>query len=71
MTNTDLLEQKIKGSGFKTCFVMKKLDLSYQGLKNKLDGKSEFTVSEAAILKSLLNLSNEEMQSIFFATNVA
>lgn len=70
MTNVELLELKIKESGYKIAFIAKKCGLTYQGFLPKLKGTREFNQSEIAELKSLLNLTQEEAEEIFFAQKV-
>lgn len=71
MTNTELLRKKIEERGLKIYYIADKLNLSNQGLSNKFENKSEFKVSEVAILKALLDLTEDEVQEIFFAAEVA
>ena len=42
------------------------LDVDKATVYRKLSGKSEFVVSEAAILRKVLHLSDDEFNSIFF-----
>lgn len=70
MTNTDLLRKKIHDSGYKLTFIAEKCELSYQGLMNKVNGKSEFNAPEIKKLRALLKLSPEEVECIFFASDV-
>lgn len=67
MTNTKLLREKINQSGYKLAFVASQLQISYQGFLNKVNNKTEFTATEIATLKTLLNLTVEECHAIFFA----
>lgn len=67
MTNTELLREKIDKSGYKLTFVAQKLNLSYQGLLNKINNKSDFTAPEIMALKKLLDISGEDCEKIFFA----
>lgn len=67
MTDTKLLREKIEESGYKIAFVAQSCGLSYQGLLNKINNKTEFTASEIAAIRELLGLSNEESAAIFFA----
>lgn len=67
MTNTKLLREKINQSGYKLAFVASQLRISYQGFLNKVNNKTEFTATEIATLKTLLNLTVEECHAIFFA----
>lgn len=67
MTNTKLLREKIDQSGYKLRFVAEKVGVTYQGLLNKINNRSEFRANEIQILYDLLGLSEEERVSIFFA----
>lgn len=66
MTNTELLREKLEGSGYKLTFIAQRLDLSYQGFLNKINNKSDFTAPEIAMLKDMLHLSADECNAIFF-----
>ena len=66
MTDTELLREKIKQSGYKIQFIAKKLGISYQGLLNKINNKSEFRAKEIQVLHDLLNLTEDERVAIFF-----
>ena len=70
MTNVKLLRDKITQSGYKMTFLADKCGLSTFGFQLKVDGKNEFKPSEINVLKELLNLTNQEVMSIFFAENV-
>ncbi|MEY8317718.1 helix-turn-helix transcriptional regulator [Oscillospiraceae bacterium 50-58] len=70
MTNTQLLREKMEQSGYKLRFIAAKLGITYQGFLNKVENKTEFTASEIHILFDLLNMSEAERNSIFFAVNV-
>ena len=66
MTDTELLREKIKQSGYKIQFIAKTLGISYQGLLNKINNKSEFRAKEIQVLHDLLNLTEDERVAIFF-----
>lgn len=67
MTNTQLLKDAIKQSGYKKKYIAQELGLkSYQGFKNKLDGRTEFLTSEVKKLSVLLKLDTKQMGQIFF-----
>ena len=66
MTNTTLLKKKIDTSGYKVIFLAEKVGLTPQGFYKKLKDGSEWTFSQVMILKDLLHLTNEEVDSIFF-----
>lgn len=70
MTNTELLRKKIDDSGYKMAFIAEKCGLTHQGFLNKLNNKTEFTMSEACILRDILNMTSEEFEAIFFASKV-
>lgn len=59
------LKEIIERSGLKKAFIAEQLGLSYKGYLNKENGNSHFTVKQIAILKDLLQLSNNEVAEIF------
>lgn len=67
MTNTSLLREKIKKSGYKMSFIAKKLDVDPSTFSRKLNNKAEFWESEMNILSNLLKMSATEKNAIFFA----
>lgn len=70
MTNTELLRKKIDDSGYKLTYIAKQVGITYQGLMNKINNETEFKATEIQILKTLLNLTDDERDCIFFASNV-
>lgn len=66
MTNTELLRKKISEAGLKIGFVADKMHLTYSGLLNKINNRSEFKASEIITLKALLGLSTADVNAIFF-----
>ena len=50
MTNTELLREKIDQSGYKLRFIAKKIGITYQGLLNKINNRSEFRANEMIFL---------------------
>ena len=71
MTDTALLEKKIKDSGLKRGFIADKLGISYDWLKKKIAGEVQFKAIEIQILCSVLNITDlKEKDRIFFAENV-
>ena len=70
MTNTLELDYAIKRAGLDREKVAKFLDITVTTLFNKLHNRVEFKASEIAKLKTLLNLSNEQRDLIFFTNNV-
>lgn len=67
MTNSELLIDKIEKSGYRINFIAKKVGISYQCLKNKINNVTEFRASEIQTLYDLLQLTEEERVQIFFA----
>lgn len=71
MTNTELLEMKIKGSGLKLSFIAEKLGITRQALHRKIKGLVQFTGPEIKIMCDLLKLQDwAEIKPVFFADNV-
>lgn len=71
MTNTELLEKRIKGSGLKLSFIADKLGISRQALHRKIKGLVQFTGPEIKIMCDLLNMQEwAEIKPVFFAENV-
>ncbi len=68
MTDTILLKEKIKESGYKIHYVAKFAGLSYQGLLNKMNNISDFRAGEITKLCTLLHINAEEKEKIFFAS---
>ena len=71
MTNSELLRKAVARSGYKKAYIAQCIGLSYQGYLNKERGESEFRQSEIEGICKLLDLTAEEKESIFFATEVA
>lgn len=63
------LEVIISNKGFKKSYLAKKMNLSYTSMKKKMKGEVEFKATEIAILKKELNLTDEEINLIFFEKN--
>ena len=70
MTNTELLRRKIDEAGYKLSFVAEQCGLTYQGFMNKVNNKSDFTAPEIGKLRTLLKLSPDEVERIFFTSDV-
>lgn len=66
MVNYQLLEEHIKNKGIKKRKLAQLLGLSPEGLYKKLKGIHAFTISEAGILRNVLQLSNDEFDAVFF-----
>jgi transcriptional regulator with XRE-family HTH domain len=67
MTDTILLKKKIKLSGYRMNYVAERLGLSYQGLLNKINNKSEFKAPEIKLLCEILSIDVAEKELIFFS----
>ena len=65
MGKTALIE-KIRECGMSPEAVAAALNISRVTLNEKLNGRSEFKMSEAKQLKELLNLSKDQAYAIFF-----
>lgn len=60
------IKYKIRESGYRLGYIATVLGISYQGLKQKLDGNREFKAGEMAKLSRLLNLTPQDTVDIFF-----
>lgn len=67
MTNTPLLEQYIKKSGYKKSFLANAIGVSRAGFSLKLNNKSKFDADEIDILCKLLGIGTKDRMAIFFA----
>lgn len=63
--NLKLLDKKIKSSGITIVHLAKSMDISRGALYNKLNGTTEFKVSEANLIFDILKLSKAEKEEIF------
>lgn len=70
MTNTGMLRKKIDDAGYKLSFIAQKCNLTYQGFMNKVNNVTSFLASEIMVLRDLLHLSDAEVITIFFSTEV-
>ena len=67
MTDTELLEGKIKESGKNITYLAEKCGLSYAGFRNCVTNKAEFKATHIDILCRELRIDLKEMRKIFFA----
>ncbi len=65
MANEEL-RKKIDESGLKMIYIADQLGIHRVTLRDKLLGKTEFTVSEAGKLADILKLNRVEKDDIFF-----
>lgn len=70
MTNTALLESKIRESGLKDGFLARSCGISERTFYNKKKGKNAFNQYEILVLKTVLRLSETDIDMIFFAVSV-
>lgn len=70
MTNLVLLKQVIVDSGIPYSFIAERLGITRPTLYSKLDGKSDFTITQASALSEVLHLSDTLRDIIFFSENV-
>lgn len=70
MTNTVLLGEKIRQSGYKLQFLAEKCGLDRSTLYKKIQNQSEFKQTEISALIELLKLSDADCNRIFFADSV-
>lgn len=59
------LRDIIKSKGITMTFIAKKLGISREALRRKLNGDTLFNAVEIKILKEILNLSLEQVERIF------
>lgn len=68
--NLTLLTEKIEKSGLKRKAIAEKMNLTPAGLRNKLVGKREFSATEIKGIAHAINLTDDDILSIFFADTV-
>ena len=68
MTNTEELKKAVERSGMKIGAILQSMNIkSYSTLREKIEGKREFTASEIFKLCEILHLDRDQMEEIFFA----
>lgn len=70
MTDSHLLEQKIKAVGLTISAIAEKLGITRAGFYKKLNNDTEFKASEISKLSTILGLTSKEREQIFFAQYV-
>lgn len=68
--NKDLLKDAIKQSGITMTALAGKIGITREGLYNKVEGKTEFTVSEINSVCAALHLDSGSRDAIFFSKAV-
>ncbi len=66
MANTEMIRAYIKDSGYKLNFIAQALKISPTALGQKLQGKTQFKLSEAERLSTMLGLNMAERDACFF-----
>lgn len=70
MTNTSDFQGKMRGRKYTLDTLSKDMGISRTALFNKIHNKQEFVASEIQNVKVLLDLTDEDVQGIFFAQSV-
>lgn len=66
MTNSALFRESVARAGIKYKFLAEMLGITPYGLQKKIDNRSEFKASEIFTASEVLNLSEQDRNSIFF-----
>lgn len=67
MVNTVLLNELIDTSGLKREYIAQRVGISRQALYSKIQGESQFTVKEVAILSEVLGIKRlSDRDRVFF-----
>lgn len=66
MIDRERLNKRIQGSGYKRKYLASAMRLSDNSLRNKLEGRTEFKLSEAQRLGVLLGMNPEEQIRCFW-----
>ena len=66
MANTDMIRAYIQDSGYKMQHIARAMEISPNALNQKLQGKTQFKLSEAERLSTMLGLSMAERDACFF-----
>lgn len=66
MANTEMIRAYIRDSGYKLQFIARAMEISSNALNQKLQGKTQFKLSEAERLSTMLGLSMAERDACFF-----
>lgn len=67
LTDTELLKEKIEGTGLKLQFIASKLGITRFALANKINNENEFKASEIVALCKVLHITSpKDREAIFF-----
>ena len=67
MTNLEELKKAIRNSGIPITTISKRTRMDRRSLYNKINGKTEFKVSEMDSLSKVIGLDEKQKSEIFFA----
>ena len=67
MVQVQLLDEAIKKSGLRTDYLAENLGITRVNFSNKKNGHQDFRTSEIFVLCTLLKLTDEERDAIFFS----
>lgn len=71
MVNTELLKRIISDKGLKIVFIANKLKITDTSLRNKIENRTSFKLSEVSALCELLGINDLKLKDdIFFADKV-
>lgn len=68
MVNTKLINDLITEKGLKLKFIAEKMGITSTGLRQKINNKTEFKVSEAYILCKVLGVDGIQLKNDIFLT---
>ena len=66
LTDTDSLKMLIKESGIKLDALCKACGVTYATLRSKINNESQFTAKEISIISTVLGMTSDQRDSIFF-----
>ena len=70
MTDTKILRELIKESGYTYKFLASQIGITRESLYLKIEGKNEFTASQIKALAELLKLTKTQVNDIFLRVGV-
>ena len=70
MTNSEMFRKKVDSCGITITYLAKMLGITREALYNKIRNETEFKASEISCVAKVLNLTQREINEIFFAKNV-
>lgn len=70
MTNCELLRQKVEACGITITYLAGKIGITREALYKKMRNETEFKASEISCVAKVLNLSQVDINEIFFVQSV-